>query len=75
MGYDFPKQGINQKITTLNETLLNIVNKFITSKISKMNYKKPDEWIKMNKEVLLLLKKRSQLTKKYYNDLTDHNEN
>ena len=43
LGYDFPKEGINEKIKTLNETFLNIFNKFITNKISKMNYKKPDE--------------------------------
>ena len=29
----------------------------------------------MNKEITLLLKKRSKLTEKYYNDLTDHNKN
>ena len=29
----------------------------------------------MNKEITLLLKKRSKLTKKYCNDTTDHNKN
>ena len=29
----------------------------------------------MNKEITLLLKKRLKLTKKYYNDPTDHNKN
>ena len=28
----------------------------------------------MNKEMTLLLKKKSKLTKKYYNGLTDHNK-
>ena len=29
----------------------------------------------MNKKITLFLNKRSKLTKKYYNDLTDHNKN
>ena len=29
----------------------------------------------MNKEITLLLRKRWKLTKKYYNDPTDHNKN
>ena len=29
----------------------------------------------MNKEINLILKKRSKFTKKYYNDPTDHNKN
>ena len=29
----------------------------------------------MNKEITLLLKKRSKLIKKYYNDPTNHNKN
>ena len=61
-----------KKIKILNETLLNVFNNFILNKISKFDYKK---LVWMNKEMTLLLKKRSKLTKKYYNDPTDHNRN
>ena len=61
-----------KKIKILNETLLNIFNNFIHNEISKFDYKK---LVWMNKEMTLLLKKRSKLTKKYYNDPTDHNRN
>ena len=64
-------KDIDEKTKIINETLLNIFNKFISNKISKFDYKK-STW--MNKEITLLLKKRSQLTKKYYNDPTDHNK-
>ena len=66
------KKDINEKIKILNETLLNIFNNFIPNKISKFDYKKP---VSMNNEIISLLKKRSKLTKKYYNGLTDHNKN
>ena len=45
---------------------------FPINKIYKLDYKKP---VWMNKEITLLLKKRSKLTKKYYNDPTDYNKN
>ena len=64
----FQNKDINDKIKILNETLLNIFNNFIPNKISKFDYKKP---VWMNKEITLLLKKRSKLIKKYYNDPTD----
>ena len=62
------KKNINDKIKILNDSLLNICNDFIPNKISKFDYKKP---VWMNKEITLLLKKRSKLIKKYYNDPTD----
>ena len=67
----FQNKDINEKIKIIYETLLNIFNNFIPNKISKFDYKKP---VWMNKEITLLLKKRSKLTKKYYNDPTDHNK-
>ena len=67
----FQNKDINDKIKILSETLLNIFNNFIPNKISKFDYKKP---VWMNKEITLLLKKRSKLIKKYYNDPTDHNK-
>ena len=68
----FQNKDINDKIKILNETLLNIFNNFIPNKVAKFDYKKP---VWMNKEITLLLKKRSNLIKKYYNDATDHNKN
>ena len=64
-------KDLNEKIKILNESLLNIFDKFIPNKISKFDYKKP---LWMNK-ITLLSKKRSKLTKKYYDDPTDHNKN
>ena len=64
-------KDLNEKIKILNESLLNIFDKFIPNKISKFDYKKP---LSMNK-ITLLSKKRSKLTKKYYDDPTDHNKN
>ena len=63
---------LKEKIKKLNDTLLNVFTNFIVNKIYKFDYKKP---VRMNKEITLLLKKRSKLTKKYYSDLTDHNKN
>ena len=68
----FQNKDINEKIKIMNETLLNIFNNFITNKISKFDYKKP---VWMNREITLLLKKRSKLVKKYYTDPADHNRN
>ena len=68
----FQNKDIKEKIKKLNDTLLNVFTNFIANKIYKFDYKKP---VWMNKEITLLLKKRSKLTKKYYNDLTDHNKN
>ena len=68
----FQNKYIKEKIKKLNDTLLNVFTNFIVNKIYKFDYKKP---VRMNKEITLLLKKRSKLTKKYYNDLTDHNKN
>ena len=68
----FQNKDINEKIKILNETLLNIFKNFIPNKISKSDYKK---LVWMNIEITLLLKKRSKLTKKYYNDSTNHNKN
>ena len=67
----FQNKDIHEKIKILNEALLNIFNNFIPNKISKLDFKKP---VWMNKEITLLLKKRSKLTKKYYNDPTYHNK-
>ena len=68
----FQNKDINDKMKILNETLLNIFNNFIHNRISKFNYKK---LVWMNKEITLLLKKRSKLIIKYYNDPTDNNKN
>ena len=68
----FQNKDINEKIKILNETLLNIFKNFIPNKISKSDYKK---LVWMNIEITLLLKKRSKLTKKYYNNSTNHNKN
>ena len=74
--WDYKKantEAIKRDISVfLSLTLLNIFNNFISNKISKFSYKKP---VWMNKEITLLLKKRSKLTKKYYYDPTDHNKN
>ena len=67
----FKNKKINEKIKILNETLLNIFNNFVPNKISKFDYKRP---VWMNKEIALLLKKILKLTKRYYNDPTDHNK-
>ena len=68
----FQNKDINEKNKILNKTLLNIFKNYIPNKISEFDYKKP---VWMNKEITLLLKKRSQFTKKYYKDPTDHNKN
>ena len=68
----FQNKDINGKIKILNETLLNIFNDFTPNKISKFDYKKP---VWMNKEIILLLKERLKLAKRYCNDPTDHNKN
>ena len=67
----FQNKDVNDKIKMLNETLLNIFNNFIPNKMSKFDYKKP---VWMNKEITLLLKKRSKIIKKYYSDPADHNK-
>ena len=68
----FQNNDFNEKIKILNKTLLNIFNNFIPNNISNFGHKKP---VWMNKYIALLLKKRLKLTKKYYNDPTDHNKN
>ena len=68
----FQNKDINEKTKILNETLLNIFNNFIPNKFSNFFYKK---LALMNKEIIQFLKKRSKITKKYYNDPTDHNRN
>ena len=68
----FQNNDFNEKIKILNKTLLNIFNNFIPNKISNFGHKKP---VWMNKYIALLLKERLKLTKKYYNDPTDHNKN
>ena len=68
----FQNKDIMDKIKILSDTLLNTFNNFISNKISKFDYKK---LVWMNKEITLLLKKRSKVIKKYYNDPTDHNKN
>ena len=45
---------------------------FPINRIYKSDYIEP---VWMNKEITLLLKKRSKLTKIYYNGPTDHNKN
>ena len=51
---------------------MNIFNNFIPNKISKFHY---ENTVWMNKEIKLFMKKRSKLTKKYYNDPKGHNKN
>ena len=65
-------KNTNDKNKILSETLLNIFNNFIPKKISKLDYKNP---VWMSKEIALLLKRRSKLTRKYHNTPTDHNKN
>ena len=67
----FQNKDINNKTKILNGTLLNIFNNFIPNKISKFDHEKP---VWMNKEITSLLKKRSKLIKKYYNDPTDQSK-
>ena len=52
----FQNKDINEKNKILNKTLLNIFKNYIPNKISEFDYKKP---VWMNKEITLLLKKRS----------------
>ena len=68
----FQNKDINEKIKILNGTLFSIFSNFFHNRISRFDYKNP---VWMNKEITLFLKKRLKLTKKYYNDPTDHNKN
>ena len=52
----FQNKDINEKIKKLNETLLIIFNNFIPNRIVKFDY------IWMNKEITLFLKKKSKVT-------------
>ena len=65
-------KNTNDTNKILSETLLKIFNNFIPNKISKLDYK---NLVWMSKEIALLLKIRSTLTRKYYNTPTDHNKN
>ena len=64
----FQNKDINEKFKILYVNLSNIINNLTPNKISKLDYKKP-VWI--NKEITLLLDRRSKLTNKYYNGPTD----
>ena len=68
----FQNRDINETNEILNESSLNIFNNFILNNISRFYYKK---LLRMNKMIILFLKKRSKPTKKYCNDHTDHNKN
>ena len=54
-----------------NELMI-VINNFIPNKTCKFDYEEP---VWMKKEIILYLKIRSNLTKKYYNSPTNHGTN
>ena len=64
----FNSKAADEKVKNLNNILLDISRNFIPPKIFKFHYKYPN-W--MNTKIILLLRKRSKLTKKYYSYSTE----
>ena len=67
----FLHQNAKEKCKILTDVLLNVFKNHIPHKTQKFDYKTPD-WI--NKSIILSLKKRSRLTKRYYANPTNYNK-
>ena len=61
----FKSLSVNQKVETLNETLLNVFRNYIPNKKIKCDYRQP-LWIWMTDSIRKSLNVRSKLTKKIY---------
>ena len=67
----FQNQNCNEQCRIVSETLLNVFRNSIPHKIKKFDYKIPAS---INKSMVLSLKRRSKLTKKYHMNPTVSNK-
>ena len=68
----FSNKRADEKVKNLNSILLNIFRNFIPNKDIKVEYKYPN-W--MNTKIILSMRNRSKLTKRYYSNPTEENKN